>query len=134
MVVAYADRVFNEMGTIYQACNGLYTGKTDPKNQANYVVRGKWMSGWLVRKKYGSRSMETLRRIDKKVLKIPLSAKYRYVFLQVPPLKKQMIIRALAPLIRPYPKRNTEQIPPMNIAQLVTRRTVKNKSNSSEFR
>lgn len=46
MVVAYADRAYNEVGTIYQACNGIYTGQTDPKNQANYIIHGKWTSGW----------------------------------------------------------------------------------------
>jgi hypothetical protein len=130
LVVAYADRLFNEMGTIYQACNGLYTGKTNPKNQANYIVEGRWMSGWLVRKKYGSRSMETLRRIDKNVVKIPLTAKYRYVFVQAPPLKKQMVIRVLGPLVLSYPKRTVELIPSMNIAQLVSRRAVRSRRSA----
>lgn len=133
LVVAYADRLFNEMGTIYQACNGLYTGQTDPKNQANYIIEGRWMSGWLVRKKYGSRSMEILRRIDENVVKIPLNAKYRYVFVQAPPLKKHMVIRALEPLMLPYPKRNVERIPAMDVAQLVNRRPVKNGSNFRRF-
>jgi hypothetical protein len=122
LVVAYADRLFNEMGTIYQSCNGLYTGKTNPKNQANYIIEGRWMSGWLVRKKYRSRSMDSLRRIDKNVVKIPLTAKYRYVFVQTPPLKKRMIIRSLEPLLLPYPKRKAEKIPSMNIPQLVKSR------------
>jgi len=122
LVVAYADRVFNEMGTIYQACNGLYTGQTNPKNQANYVVKGRWMSGWVVRKKYKTRSMDALRHIDKNVVKIPLTAKYRYVFVQAPPLKKHLVTRALAPFVLPYPKRNIEQIAPMNIAALISRK------------
>lgn len=130
LVVAYADRAFNEMGTIYQACNGLYTGQTEPKNQANYIVEGRWMSGWLVRKKYGSRSMETLKRIDGNVVKIPLSAKYRYVFVQAPPLKKHMVIRALQPRILPYPKRHIEQIPSMDVGRMITRRVVQKSSDS----
>jgi len=110
------------MGTIYQACNGLYTGQTDPKNQANYIVKGRWMSGWVIRKKYRTRSMVALRRVDKNVVKIPLTSKYRYVFVQAPPLKKNLVTRALAPFIFPYPKRNVEQIPPMNIAALISRK------------
>jgi hypothetical protein len=133
LVVAYADRLFNEMGTIYQACNALYTGQTDPKDQANYIVEGRWMSGWSVRKKYGSRSMEILKRVDENVVKIPLNAKYRYVFVQAPPRKKQMVIRALSPFAAPYPKRNTEQIPSMDITQLITRRAIKNRSNFGSF-
>jgi hypothetical protein len=122
LVVAYADRVFNEMGTIYQACNGLYTGQTDPKNQANYIINGRWMSGWVVRKKYRTRSMDALRRIDKNVVKIPLTAKYRYVFVQAPPLKKHSVISALDQFMLPYPKRNIEQIPPMDIVALISRK------------
>ena len=38
LVVAYADRAYHEVGTIYQACNAFYTGQTDPKDQANYVI------------------------------------------------------------------------------------------------
>jgi hypothetical protein len=124
LVVAYADRVFNEMGTIYQACNGFYTGQTDPKNQANYIVKGRWMSGWVVRKKYGTRSMRALRRLDKNVVKIPLTPKYRYVFVQAPPLKKQLVTRALRPFVLPYPKRNIEQIPSMDIALLISRKAM----------
>jgi hypothetical protein len=130
LIAAYADRFFNEMGTIYQACNALYTGQTDPKNQANYIVHGRWMSGWLVRKKYGSRSMEALRNIDPNVVKIPLHPKYRYVFVEAPPLEKHMIIRALRPFVLPYPKRNTEHIPSMDIARIVTKRTAKHRTTS----
>src|SRR5208282_3728 len=49
LVVAYADRRFNEIGTIYQACNALYTGQTNPKDQSNYLMHGKLISGWVIR-------------------------------------------------------------------------------------
>ena len=48
--------------------------------------------------------METLKRIDGNVVKIPLSAKYRYVFVQAPPLKKHMVIRALEPAYTSIPE------------------------------
>lgn len=122
LVVAYADRTYNEIGTIYQACNALYTGLTNPKDQANYIIDGKLTSGWLVRKRYGTRSMKTLREIHKDIVKLPLNSKYRYVFVQAPRRERAKIIEALRPLSLPYPTRDGERIAPMNVAQLVRAR------------
>src|SRR5664279_3569421 len=111
LLIAYADRAFNEMGTIYQACNALYTGKTDPKGQSNYIIEGRWMSGWNVRKRFGTRAMQTLREIDKNAIRVPLTSKYRYAFVLAAPLRKRQILAAMAEIARPYPKRNIECIP-----------------------
>ena len=125
ILVAYADRAFNEMGTIYQACNAIYTGKTDPKGQSNYIIQGKWMSGWSVRKRFGSRSMQTLRQIDENVIRIPLTSKYRYLFVLAAPIRKKKILRALMPISRPYPKRETESIASMNVKELISNRAIR---------
>jgi hypothetical protein len=122
LVIGYADRAYNEIGTIYQACNGLYTGQTEPKDQANYIIRGKLMSGWIVRKRFGTRSMEALRRIDKHVVKIPLTRKYRYVFVQASRQTRRIVLDALQPLVLPYPNRRIENIPAMNVAEQVKSR------------
>lgn len=122
LIVAYADRCYNEVGTIYQACNGIYTGLTKPKNQSNYVLGGRRMSGWVIRKKFGSRSMAFLKRIDRKARKIPLSPKYRYYFVQAPPLKRRAVLRALKEYSLPYPKRETERVLPMDVAKLIRSR------------
>jgi hypothetical protein len=122
LVVAYADRTYNEVGTIYQACNALYTGLTNPKDQANYIINGKLTSGWLVRKRYGTRSMKALRLIEPNIVKLPLNNKYRYVFVQAPPRERARILRELRPLLLPYPTRDSERIPPMNASQLVKTR------------
>jgi len=119
LLVAYADRHFNEMGTIYQACNAIYTGKTDPKGQSNYIINGRWMSGWTVRKTYKTRAMHTLLQIDPTSIRVPLTAKYRYIFAVAGPGMKRKMEKALAALSRPYPKRNTERIPPMDIGALI---------------
>jgi len=50
LIVAYATAELGEIGTIYQACNATYTGLSNPKGQANYIIGGKLMSGWSVRK------------------------------------------------------------------------------------
>ena len=68
------------------------------------------------------------------VVKVPLNPKYRYLFVEAPPLKKHMIIRALRPFVLPYPNRNTERIPPMDIAERVTRRTAKHRTASRSLK
>lgn len=136
LIVAYSDRHYNEVGTIYQACNGLYTGQTRPKDQANYIINGRALSGWVVRKRYGTRAMDKLRNVDEKVVKIPLTPKYRYVFVQAPRRVKAKVLARLRPFIFPYPNRESESIQRMNVASLVHQRlqhgacSVKNDSTS----
>jgi len=123
LVVAYADREYNEIGTIYQACNALYTGRTKPKNQSNYRIHGRMMSGWLVRKKFGTRSLSALKLIDPNAVKVLLNRKYRYVFVQVSKQLRKQVLEALHPLTLPYPTRATENVARMDVATLVKRRT-----------
>lgn len=122
LVIAYADRDYNEVGTIYQACNGHYIGQSSPKGQSNYVIDGRTMSGWVVRKKFGTRDIAKLRRVAQDVIKVPLTKKYRYVFIQAARPIKVRVLQALRPLVLPYPNRNTENIRPMNVDALITRR------------
>lgn len=133
LLVAYADRAFNEMGTIYQACNAVYTGKTDPKGQSNYLINGRRMSGWSVRKRYGTRSLEKLQLIDTNAIRIPLTSKYRYLFVLATPSKKRRLLNALGTLSRPYPKRSTECIPPMNVKELILERARLNEMDCAEM-
>ena len=106
LIVAYADPNLGETGTIYQACNAIYTGMTDPGGQANYIVLGKSMSGWQVRKKYGTRSRARLSTIDPDVKILPLTPKHRYVLLACPRRKKRHVRRLLAPRTLPYPNKH----------------------------
>lgn len=122
LIVAYADRFFHEVGTIYQACNGIYTGLTKPKNQANYRIHGRTVSGWVIRKRYGTRTIDRLRAIDPNVVKIPLSPKYRYVFVQAAPRIKSKVLMHLKPFAMPYPKRLSERIAPMDVPALINHR------------
>jgi hypothetical protein len=122
LVVAYADRFFNEVGTIYQACNAIYTGLTEPKNQANYMIGGRILSGWVIRKRFGTRNIDLLKRFDSSAVKLPLRRKYRYVFPLSSGARKKAILRALSQLSLPYPRRETENIPPMDVSKLVKRR------------
>lgn len=105
VIVAYSDTKYCEIGTIYQACNAIYTGLTNPKGQANYVINGKFLSGWQVRKRYGTRSRLKLQQIDPRHQVLPLNEKHRYVFTVGPNLKKRYLNKLLAPYNLPYPKR-----------------------------
>ena len=114
LMVAYADPRFGEIGTIYQACNAVHTGWTDPKGQADYVIHGRRMNAWLVRKTYGTRSREKLRLIDPDFRVLPLLPKIRYVLIAASPGRRRAIAVDLKALHVPYLKRDQTGIPAMN--------------------
>jgi len=105
IVIAYSDTKFNEMGTIYQACNAIYLGLTNPGGQANYLINGKIVSGWTVRKKYGTRNLDILKNLFPNIKKIPLSKKHVYIFLMTSAREKNKIQNELGNRICCYPKR-----------------------------
>ena len=113
IVVAYADPAFNEIGTIYQASNAIFTGWTNPKGQANYVINGRRLSGWVVRKKFGTRSRERLLEIDKTLVVEPLNPKLRYILIAGPPNIRRKIRKELSTLRCSYPKRREHRVYPM---------------------
>lgn len=110
LIIAYADPDFGEIGAIYQAANAIYLGKTNPKNQSNYIVEGVWLSGWDVRKKYGTRNFDRLKKIDPKVKKFPLSPKYKYLFIKANGNVKNQIHLFFNDYKLPYPKKMTEEV------------------------
>lgn len=105
IAVAYADESLGEVGTIYQASGAVYTGMTEPKGQANYVLGGKRLSGWVVRKQFGTRCRKRLMEIDPSLQVLPLKRKHRYVFIGAPRLEKRRVVERLSRWIRPYPRR-----------------------------
>ncbi len=110
IIVAYADPEFGEVGAVYQAANAIYLGQTNPKNQSNYIVKGVWLSGWDVRKKYGTRNFDKLKKIDSSVKKFPLTPKYRYLFIKTVSTLTNKIHRAFSDYRLPYPKKITENL------------------------
>lgn len=107
IIVAYADPLVGEVGTIYQACNAVYTGMTSPKGQANYIIHGRKVSGWNVRKLYGTRSTQRLKEIDHALTVIPLHKKHRYILLACSRKTKSVLNGLLSPYNLPYPHRTT---------------------------
>jgi hypothetical protein len=106
LAVAYADETLGEIGTIYQAAGAIYTGTTDPKGQADYIVNGRKRSAWQVRKRYGTRDRKALKRIDPAVTVMPLRPKHRYLFIGAEGSKRRTILSSVQAYSRPYPKRS----------------------------
>ena len=106
ITVAYADEALGEIGTIYQACGALYTGMTNPKGQANYIINDKLKSAWQVRRTYGTRDKKRLAKIDPNLKVILLKPKHRYLFVFAPRLAKKRIIDSVAKYVQAYPRRN----------------------------
>lgn len=106
IAVAYADEGLGEIGTIYQASGALYTGMTKPKGQANYIINGKKMSAWQVRRLYGTRDRNSLINIDSNLQINALKPKHRYLFILAPTSIKKRITDSIEFHLRPYPKRS----------------------------
>lgn len=105
MIVAYANQELSEIGTIYQACNAIYTGLTEPKGQANYIINGRILTGWQVRKLYSTRDRTRLSQVDPHLQVLPLNKKHRYIMLAGSRTKKRRLKKLLEPFILSYPKR-----------------------------
>ena len=105
LIVAYADPELCEIGTIYQACNAIYTGLTEPKGQANYIIHGEKLSGWRVRKRYGTRARSKLSDIDPNFRVLPLGKRHRYIMLAGPRHTRHHLRKLLNSFALPYPKR-----------------------------
>ena len=120
IVVAYSNTRLGEIGTIYQASNAVYTGQTDPKGQANYRIQGELLSGWKVRKRYGTRDRIKLAKIDPNLEVIPLLPKHRYVFVSATRDVRKKVRNELMSSVSvlSYPKRHIE-----NVKRMRTRRT-----------
>lgn len=105
IIVAYSDTKWNEIGTIYQASNFLYLGVTNPKGQANYRVNGRVVSGWNIRKKFGTRDMSILESEVDSIEKIPLSPKHIYIYVNANKSIRKAVAKELNSKCKPYPKR-----------------------------
>lgn len=123
IIVAYSDPHFNEIGTIYQAANFFCLGKTDPKGQSDYFIEGKFMSGWKVRRRFGTRDVKKLRAIKADVVRMPLHPKYRYIFLATGQATRKAIIDKIRHRIVAYPKRHEEGVAAMDPSALIKNRT-----------
>lgn len=99
MIVSYADRNQEHIGTIYQATNWYYIGEY--ANERGIMLNGKMIHRRSIGKKYGKSGIEFLRKnVDPNAEVIKGLCKIKYVF----PIDKKMIplVKSLA---KPYPKK-----------------------------
>ena len=100
---AYADTMAGEIGTVYQATNWIYTGKTG--SQIEYFLNGKWRSGRTARhKSYQKRNIDIKLLPQRKGL-----GKGRYVWIGGNKIEKREIMKNLRYSILPYPKRDNKK-------------------------
>ena len=76
--------------------------------------------------------MNLLRQIDDGVVKIPLSSKYRYIFVKAHPMKRRRVLNALLPWAKPYPKRDTENVESMDVRELIRSRITSGHTSVSD--
>lgn len=104
-VVAYADPLAGEIGTIYQACNALYLGLTKPGGGKRYIIKGHAYDPRKVHKRFGSRAHHHLVKIDPDYKSISITPKHRYLFLLGERRFRKEMTEKIKHLIQPYPKR-----------------------------
>ena len=117
LIVAYADPALGEIGTIYQACNAIYTGITEPKGQANYIIDGEKLSGWQVRKRYGTRARIQLSAIDPNHQVLPLGKRHRYIMLAGSRLTRRRLRKQLSSFVLSYPNREKTGVGQMKVSR-----------------
>ena len=108
-VVAYADPEAGEIGTIYQACNAYYFGKTSPGRGKRYIINGHSYDPRKVVKKFGSRAHKHLLNIDPHYKTAPIQPKHRYIFVVGNKKERKEILERIKPFAEEYPKRGKLQ-------------------------
>lgn len=102
VVVSYADRNENHIGTIYQATNWYYVGESS--NEKGILLNGKITHRRSITKKYGHSGIDWLRNnIDPKAELLKGLTKIKYVF----PLNK-LETKKLKEMSKPYPKKEAK--------------------------
>jgi len=97
--VAYSDERAGEIGTVYQATNWLYTGKTN--GDTEYFIDGEWRSGRTARhKSYINRGINYKDCPSRKG-----HPKHRYVFIGGRKDEKKELRKVLRYPVLSYPKR-----------------------------
>lgn len=102
VIVSYADRNQNHIGTIYQATNWLYIDER--ANERGILLNGKLTHRRSINKKYGHSGIEFLQKnIDPNAQIVKGKSKIKYVF----PLNKYQT-KKLKAIAKPYPKKECE--------------------------
>ena len=124
IIASYADDDQDHVGSIYQANNWIYTGKTSGVNTGNFIVNGNQMHGRSVSEKFGTASIEKLMAKGINIKKHTGKGKFKYIY----PLDKQMMNECMK-LSKDYPKRLKQAMADIPIST-ADERHIPNRSNS----
>ena len=105
-VIAYADPLAGEIGTIYQACNAFYIGMTSPGGGKRYIINGHSYDPRKVHKKFGSRAQNHLSVIDPNYKVQTINSKHRYLFILGTNYERELVFNRIKDIILEYPKRD----------------------------
>ncbi len=101
VIVSYADENQNHMGTIYQATNWIYTGKT--ANECGIRLNNKLTHRRTLNRRYGTSNIEWLRKnIDPNAEIVRGKYKHKYIY-----AVDKGLLKLCESLKKPYPKKET---------------------------
>lgn len=98
IIVSFADPVEGHVGTVYQACSWIYTGKSEPFKV--WEIEGWDAHNQTITDKY---TAEELRSMGGK--KVDVVQKHRYVYFNCGSNRRRQLLRKLKYDIHPYPKK-----------------------------
>ena len=102
MVVSFADADQNHVGTIYQATNWIYLGKTESGKRAAFIIHGKKVHPRTIGSmKGGVQSLKWVREnLDANATEFVTQGKQKYIFCFDKRMRKKWMKEA-----KPYPKK-----------------------------
>ena len=101
MLVSFADIDQDHVGTIYQATNWIYLGRTESGKRAAFMIHGKKTHPRTIGSMGGVQSLKWVREhLDANATEFVTKGKEKYIFVFDKRLRKQWLKKAL-----PYPKK-----------------------------
>jgi len=109
VLISFADTEQDHYGTIYQATNWLYCGKTDKTGGYQYYIDGDWEHPRTTIDKFGTRIHSEIMKMYPDIKFRTIMTKHRYIYILVKNKKERKeLLKNLKYEILPYPKEKDE--------------------------
>lgn len=106
VITATTDWAAGEIGTIYQACGFHYVGAMRKQPfRDGWLINGKLYGSRSLRSKLGCTKIEVIRASYPDVVKVKQHSKHRYFAFRGSKTVQKRHKKAIATIIKPYPKR-----------------------------
>jgi hypothetical protein len=110
VVTATTDQAAGEIGTIYQACGFHYVGAMRKvAYRDGWLINGKLYGSRSLRSKIGCTKWEVIKARYPDAKKVKQHSKHRYFAFRGGRLAKRRHLKAIAHIVKPYPKRKNEE-------------------------